>query len=362
MPSRFKKIAQSEYLDEIKGTVLDDFLAKGWYRMGSYIFTSHYFFRREHMYSSIWLRTRMEGHRYSKSMRKIKNRGQQAFGHTITPFTHTQELDDLYAAYKQTFKGSIPETLEGYMMSSLDMQVFDTWMVKVYEEDKLVACSLVDLGDEAMASIFAFYDPSYQSYSLGLYTMILEVEHCREMGLAYYYMGYFMPGNSRFDYKLRVGNMEFWDVRSEAWRSMDAYDYGATPLDVIRERLTTLVSDLPPAYGSFLVKNAYIDANIIEFFPFRYLEYPMAVLIPDIIVELEEKDQLIVCYDYKVDKYKLLLCHELTDVFSNYDPIFLATLPDDYLIEQYEIKKTLKSSKTTAPILRQLAALDKQKS
>ena len=44
------------FLDEVKGEVLDHYLAKGWYRMGMYVFTSSVLQTEESTFPVYWLR------------------------------------------------------------------------------------------------------------------------------------------------------------------------------------------------------------------------------------------------------------------------------------------------------------------
>ena len=66
------------------------------------------------------------------------------------------------------------------------------------------------------------YDPEYDRYSLGFYTMLLEIEYCMELGLKFYYPGYVVPGYSRFDYKLRIGDVDYFDLYSKEWLPFSA--------------------------------------------------------------------------------------------------------------------------------------------
>ena len=44
------------------------------------------------------------------------------------------------------------------------------------------------------------------------------IEWALERGMDYYYPGYVVPGFEEFDYKHRVGELEYLDIRRRAWR------------------------------------------------------------------------------------------------------------------------------------------------
>ena len=242
------------------------------------------------------------------------------------------------------------------MSGSLETTVYDTRIIKVYHEDKLIACSIIDLGQETLASIFGMYDPEYRSYSLGLYTMMLEVEICLTAEMPYYYMGYFVPGNPRFDYKLRVGQIEYFDMRTEKWLPYSVFEKSQTPIEISRKKLTTLIKALAMNLPLILNQNAYIDANIIEYFPLVYLEYPLIILMNGLSYPLEEGQVIITVYDIRKESYLLLVCDSFQDGLSNYNPTWLEKLDDKTIKEEYIIVKTLKQCKTSKPIERWVEA------
>ncbi|MFM7103898.1 MAG: hypothetical protein ACKOW8_00130, partial [Flavobacteriales bacterium] len=86
---------------------------------------------------------------------------------------------------------------------------FRTMEVAIYCGDKLIAYSLFDVGFKAMASLLCCYDPSYGHLSLGMATMLFEIQYARENGISWYYPGYVLDEPTRMDYKLSLGNFEF---------------------------------------------------------------------------------------------------------------------------------------------------------
>ena len=84
------------------------------------------------------------------------------------------------------------------------------------------------------------YDPDYAQYSLGIYTMLCEIQYGIEQRKKYYYPGYVVPGYKKFDYKLRVGTMEFYDVPSESWKHYDELETANLPAEKLRGMLSAL--------------------------------------------------------------------------------------------------------------------------
>lgn len=352
MPKKINKTAQNLYLEEIKGPVLDDFLEKGWYRMGPTIFSSFYIFYKNELFSTIWLRTQLESYQNTKSLKKLNRKNRAALTHKVEKFQYTAELEALYQKYRVGFKGNLPDTLASYMMDSLSLPIYDTCLLSVYHDDTLIACSIFDLGEKTLASIFGFYDPVYSNYSLGLYTMLLEIAYGQEQDMDTYYVGYFVPGNPRFDYKLRLGGVEYLDFKTREWYNIAQFDYEKTPINIISQKLSSLQSSLKKEYGATLYQNAFIDVHIIEYFPMRYLDDPLFLIFEGLSSYKSEENIVVITYDVQAAAYKLYHCQILHAVFSNYNPDWLKGLDDETFKYQMVIKKTLKTCKTVKPIVK----------
>ena len=81
---------------KLSGTELDDYLERGWYRMGQQLSTCQFLFFNDKLYSPVWLRLPLEGYTFRKSMRKIINRNRAKYEVIIRPQIMSEEKDDLY--------------------------------------------------------------------------------------------------------------------------------------------------------------------------------------------------------------------------------------------------------------------------
>ena len=69
------------------------------------------------------------------------------------------------------------------------------------QRDKLLAVSICDVSRRSISSVYHFFDPDEGKRSLGVYSVIKEIELCREKKIPYYYLGYWIEGCSTMDYK-----------------------------------------------------------------------------------------------------------------------------------------------------------------
>ncbi len=321
----YHKIADRLYLESIAPQQLDKFLAMGWYRMGQTIFTTHFLFYEKDIYSAIWLRLLLEDYMPSKSLRKILRKNRKLFRCEVVPFNLTEEKKVIYAAYAKEFKGHLAESLESSLLEHETHNIYDTLEINIYDGDRLIAFSFFDNGDNSIASITGIYDPEYYEYSLGVYTMLEEVEYAKHCDKKFFYPGYFVPGNSRFDYKLRLNNMSYLDITGRKWKPIN--DFLEPPINKIREKLVELKQELSSKVKSVIKQNPYLEAHLIEFWPFPYLEEPM-ILIPKLPFEQQKLiDQInIFIYNIEHGRYQYLLCDITTDSPSNYNKEWISKL------------------------------------
>lgn len=76
-----------------------------------------------------------------------------------------------------------------------------TTEVRYFLEDRLVAVSLLDLGVTSANSAYHYFDPTHADRSLGVNSVLHEIEHCRGLGMRWYYLGLWVQDCSALRYK-----------------------------------------------------------------------------------------------------------------------------------------------------------------
>jgi leucyl-tRNA---protein transferase len=67
----------------------------------------------------------------------------------------------------------------------------------------LVACVLTDTLNDGLSMIYSFYEPELSDRSLGTYMILDHVRRAERLGLSYLYLGYWVHGSRKMDYKSR---------------------------------------------------------------------------------------------------------------------------------------------------------------
>jgi arginyl-tRNA--protein-N-Asp/Glu arginylyltransferase len=83
--------------------------------------------------------------------------------------------------------------------------------VEVWLGSDLLAVSFMDIAAESTSSVYAMFDPEHAERSLGIYTILREIEQARLLGKRFHYLGYCYTVSSVYDYKKGFGGLEIYD-------------------------------------------------------------------------------------------------------------------------------------------------------
>lgn len=162
--------------------------------------------------------------------------------------------------------------------------IFSTFEVCVYDEKKLIAVGIFDLGEKSAEGITCFYDHEYGKFSLGKYLMYLKMDYCKSLGYEYFYPGYFAPGYPLFDYKLdlRKKALEYFDFVKQEWLPFDSFDRQNTIFATMKQKLS-FMAGLIQSYDiqAFVKWYEFYDIGLNDIFKGeKLLEYPLFLFIP----------------------------------------------------------------------------------
>lgn len=305
---------------------LDMYLSKGWYRMGQTIFTTHFLTFEDSIFSAIWIRLPLQKYQFRKSLRKLFKINTDRFRVETGSMALTDEKENLYKVYRQDFKGRLSPSLHDSLMDGGGTNIYNTYEVRIYDGDRLIATSFFDLGETSAASIVGIYDPEYKMYSLGFFTMLCEIDFCLQHDLQYYYPGYVVPGYERFDYKLRIGEVEFYDLAQRKWMAYPHLGSQGTPMQVMSDQLKGLKLAFEKKQLDVSLKlYPFFEANLIGYWPAPYLDFPVMLWVDCFV---HSTHFLFVVYDLRISAFRVLWCAPLNDLqffvneahIARYDP------------------------------------------
>jgi arginine-tRNA-protein transferase len=67
----------------------------------------------------------------------------------------------------------------------------------------LLAVALTDVLNDGLSMVYSFFEPGEEARSLGTFMILDHIQRARRMGLSYVYLGYWVNGSRKMDYKSR---------------------------------------------------------------------------------------------------------------------------------------------------------------
>jgi len=197
---------------------MDTFWEQGWRHFGPFFFRRYFMEYGDKILAVQPLRVNIAHFQPSKSQRRVLRRNAD-LDTRVLPTVLTRELRDMFEAHVQRFALNVPPNLESFLGDRPDRVPCQNVTVGVYADNRLVADSFLDLGTEGVSSVYGIFDPVHSWRSLGILTMLLEIEYARQRGCRYYYPGYACHEASPYDYKKQFRGLEWFDWRD--WRPLE---------------------------------------------------------------------------------------------------------------------------------------------
>lgn len=151
----------------------------------------------------------------SRNQRRVLKKNQH-LDVKISPLIYRDEIFDLYAKHsenrfdqknlcKKDFKQSF------YMPSCPALQS------EFYLNEKLIAVGFLDCGKNALSSVYFVYNTDYEHLSIGTFSILVEIEYAKKIGLPYYYLGYYIEECSSMSYKGKFYPHECFNWKKQKW-------------------------------------------------------------------------------------------------------------------------------------------------
>jgi arginine-tRNA-protein transferase len=163
----------------------------------------------------------------TKSMRRVMARNRDIVGRMDAAVPSSEQyslfrryLDDRHA------KGGMSEmSVLDYAMMVEDSQV-DTRLIQYRmrgpdssftraSDGALIGAALSDVMGDGMSMVYSFFEPGEHERGLGTFMILDHIERTKRLGLPYLYLGYWVKGSRKMDYKVRYQPQEH--LQSKGW-------------------------------------------------------------------------------------------------------------------------------------------------
>ncbi len=156
----------------------------------------------------------------SRSMRRCINRhvGWHAI---VRPPVATQEQFALFSSYVRGrhMDGEMSTMNFEQYRDMLEETTVDTQLIEFRISQRLVAGIMVDRVRDGLSAVYSFFDPELSAAGPGTFMVLWLAEHTRTAGLRNLYLGYWVKGCRKMDYKVRFRPLEA--LTSGGWHTFD---------------------------------------------------------------------------------------------------------------------------------------------
>jgi arginyl-tRNA--protein-N-Asp/Glu arginylyltransferase len=148
--------------------------------------------------------------RPTRSQRRVWRRNADVELSIVAP-----RCDAEHRALLQDYQARVHDELSAERLADL-METLCTSSVTTIEmsyrlDGRLVGVGIVDVCPDGLSSVYFYYDPALARRSLGVYSVLCEIEECRRRGLPYWYAGYYVAGSAKMSYKVHYRPYELLD-------------------------------------------------------------------------------------------------------------------------------------------------------
>lgn len=294
------RLADHIFMYRLTPVKLDKLLATGYFRNANIMFQSQVLCLEGNLCNVLNVRLPLKGYSMPKRMAKIWRRGTEKFRIEIKRAEITPEKSELYHKHRKRFKGFQFRDLEQLLYGDSPVRVFDTFEVNVYDNERLVAYSFFDAGQKSLASILGVFDEAYASYSLGIFTMLAEINWALLNDYKFYYPGYVLDQTSQFDYKLKLGKFSYYLWDDNAWGSKDELEGKPKVGQVLLTELNKIIQILDHQHIKYELKLypffslGYLSLANYQF----YVKSPIHIFLPEfstkgkfVLMEFDTEDK-----------------------------------------------------------------------
>lgn len=199
-------------LNHAPPALMDELWASGWRHFGTGFFRYSLMPADDGGVQIIQpLRLSLSDFRPNKDQRRVIRRNQDAEVRVL-PAKMDEEREALFHLHRSRFTTNVPESLTDFIGSTEPDRIpCECVSVEVRIGGKLAAVSYLDVGDRAVSSVYAVFDPMHGKRSLGTLTLLEEIRWARQQGKCWLYPGYATEQPSAYDYKKSFRPMEYFD-------------------------------------------------------------------------------------------------------------------------------------------------------
>ncbi|MDO6589681.1 arginyltransferase [Loktanella sp. D2R18] len=147
----------------------------------------------------------------SRSQRRVAKRASYLARRATSPWA-TEEQYDLFRDYLdgRHATGGMADMDMFEFAAMVEETPIRSRLIEYTDARTLQAVCLTDILDDGLSMVYSFFDPALEKLSLGTYIILDHIAIAHELGLPYIYLGYWVPGSRKMDYKAKFAGLEIY--------------------------------------------------------------------------------------------------------------------------------------------------------
>lgn len=151
------------------------------------------------------MRIPVDEFRPNRALRRTTSRNEDLTVTLIDRKKLTTEQGELFEKYVNArhkhggMDTMTPHAAEGFFFSRWS----DSRLLEMRLAEKLLAVAVTDILEDSLSAVYTFFDPNEEKRSLGTEAVLRQIELGRNLGKKWVYLGYWVKGSDKMDYKKR---------------------------------------------------------------------------------------------------------------------------------------------------------------
>jgi arginine-tRNA-protein transferase len=189
-------------------------LAMGFRRSGAHVYRPHC----AGCHACTPVRIPVDEFKANRSQRRCMQRNAD-LQLSVRPAVRDDETFALYSRYlaSRHAGGGMDNPAPGDFDAFLNCSWSPTCFIELRLDGELVAVAVTDLLADSVSAVYTYFAPEHAARSLGSYAIVAQVEYARRLGLAHVYLGFWLRGHPKMDYKRNFRPLEY--LESGQWQT-----------------------------------------------------------------------------------------------------------------------------------------------
>ncbi len=190
-----------KYMESCTAEEQFNMLQRGWRRFGN----MHFVPECKDCHECQTIRIDVKKYKFSKSERRIFNKNKNTKVYMQKP-TVTLEHIELFNKYHKNMQDKknwnennidVDEYVKSYVNGAHEYGKELLYFI----DDRLVAVALADVMNDALSSVYCYYDHDYEYLSLGKFSILAQLSIAKQSNIPYLYLGYWIKDHFSMGYK-----------------------------------------------------------------------------------------------------------------------------------------------------------------